>query len=115
MLSSLNFEIGWMARELGFHRRNIYEVVIVGNSTMRDILFGIDVQSIGEKPYKSMVEHEMLRGERNTTAIHTTASELGLRVFPKAHMSMAGRLLPATWGPMSQPISSPSAWTSRTK
>ncbi len=30
MLSSLNFEIGWMARELGFHRRNIYEVVIVG-------------------------------------------------------------------------------------
>ena len=86
MLSSLNFEIGWMARELGFHRRNIYEVVIVGNSTMRDILFGIDVQSIGEKPYKSMVEHEMLRSERETTAIHTTASELGLRVFPRAHV-----------------------------
>ncbi len=86
MLSSLNFEIGWMARELGFHRRNIYEVVIVGNSTMRDILFGIDVQSIGEKPYKSLVEHEMLRGERETTAIHTTASELGLRVYPRAHI-----------------------------
>ncbi|MCY4529965.1 MAG: ASKHA domain-containing protein, partial [Chloroflexi bacterium] len=86
MLSSLNFEIGWMARELGFHRRNIYEVVIVGNSTMRDILFGVDVQSIGEKPYKSLVEHEVLRGERETTAIHTTAKELGLRVFPRAHI-----------------------------
>ena len=92
MLSSLNFEIGWMAREVGFHRRNIYEVVIVGNSTMRDILFGIDVQSIGEKPYKSMVEHEVLRGERETTAIHTTASELGLRVFPRAHV-YAGPLI----------------------
>lgn len=86
MLSSLNFEIGWMAREIGFHRRNIYEVVIVGNSTMRDILFGIDVQSIGEKPYKSTTEHEMLLGERCTTALHTTASELGLRVFPRAHV-----------------------------
>jgi uncharacterized 2Fe-2S/4Fe-4S cluster protein (DUF4445 family) len=86
MLSSLNFEIGWMARELGFHRRNIYEAVIVGNSTMRDILFGIDVQSIGERPYKSRIENEMLRGERDTTALHKTARDLGIRIFPKAHI-----------------------------
>jgi uncharacterized 2Fe-2S/4Fe-4S cluster protein (DUF4445 family) len=86
MLSSLNFEIGWMARELGFHRRNIYEAVIVGNSTMRDILFGIDVQPIGEKPYKSRIEEEMLRGERETTALHTSGRDLGLRIFPKAHV-----------------------------
>lgn len=86
MLSSLNFEIGWMARELGFHRRNIYEAVIVGNSTMRDILFGIDVQSIGERPYKSRIENEMIRGERDTTALHMTARDLGIRIFPKAHI-----------------------------
>ena len=58
MLSTINFEIGDMARTLGFHRRQIYEVVIVGNSTMRDMFFGIDVQPIGEKPYRSIVEVE---------------------------------------------------------
>ena len=86
MLSSLNFEIGDMARRLKFHRRNIYEVVIVGNSTMRDILFGIDVQPIGEKPYRSVTEIEMRDGNRKTTAISTTAREMGLRVFPNAHV-----------------------------
>ncbi len=86
MLSSINFEIGEMARTLGFHRRNIYEVVVVGNSTMRDILFGIDVQPIGEKPYRSVVESEMREGIRATTALHATARELGLRVFPDARV-----------------------------
>lgn len=86
MLSSLNFEIGWMARELGFHRRHIYEAVIVGNSTMRDIVFGIDVQSIGEKPYKSVTEHEALDGKRQTTALHASADEFGLRIFPGGHV-----------------------------
>ena len=84
MLSSINFEIGDMARNLGFRRRHIYDVVIVGNSTMRDILFGIDVQPIGEKPYRSVIETEFLEGMRDTTALRTTADELGLRVFPGA-------------------------------
>ena len=47
MLSAINFEIGDMARHLNFHRRRIYEIVVVGNATMRDIFFGIDVQSVG--------------------------------------------------------------------
>ena len=37
MLSAINFEIGDMSRRLKLHRRRIYEVVIVGNATMRDI------------------------------------------------------------------------------
>ena len=86
MLSTINFEIGDMARALGFHRRQIYEVVIVGNSTMRDMFFGIDVQPIGEKPYRSVVEDEHRAGIRDTTALHTTAREAGLRVFPGAHV-----------------------------
>jgi len=86
MLSAINFEIGDMSRHLGFHRRRIYEIVIVGNATMRDIFFKIDVQSIGQKPYKSLVEHEMDRGERETTALSANASELGLRVFPQANV-----------------------------
>ena len=86
MLSSLNFEIGDMCRKLKLHRRLIYDVVIVGNATMRDILFGLDVQSIGEKPYKSVTELEMDGGARKTTSLNTTASELGLRVLPKANV-----------------------------
>lgn len=86
MLSSLNFEIGDMARRLKFHRRSIYEVVIVGNSTMRDMLFGLDVQPIGEKPYMSVTETEMREGLRDTTVINTTAREFGLRVFPDANI-----------------------------
>ena len=86
MLSTINFEIGDMARALGFHRRQIYEVVIVGNSTMRDMFFGVDVQPIGEKPYRSVVEDEYRSGIRKTTALNTTAREAGLRVFPDAHV-----------------------------
>ncbi len=86
MLSALNFEIGELSRRLNFHRRRIYEVVVVGNSTMRDILFGFDVQPIGERPYKSVTELEMLDGKRKTTALNFRASELGLRVFPAANV-----------------------------
>ena len=84
MLSAINFEIGEMCRSLGVHRRRIYEAVLVGNATMRDILFGLDVQSIGEKPYKSSVELAMDRGERDGTSITETARKMGLRVFPSA-------------------------------
>ncbi len=84
MLSAINFEIGEMARALGFHRRRIYEAVIVGNSTMRDIFFGIDVQPIGEKPYRSITETRMRGGELATTALYSVARDVGLRVFPRA-------------------------------
>ena len=86
MLSAINFEIGELSRRHGFHRRRIYEVVVVGNSTMRDIFFGLDVQPIGERPYKSLTELEMLEGKRRTTALNVKASDLGLRVFPEANV-----------------------------
>lgn len=86
MLSSINFEIGEMSRQLRFHRRRIYDVVMVGNTTMRDILFGVNVQSVGERPYKSLIELAVEDGERDSTAINTTAKELGLRVFPGANV-----------------------------
>lgn len=86
ILSAINFEIGDMCRLLGFHRRLIYEIVVVGNATMRDIFFGIDVQSIGERPYKSTTEIEFEKGLRKTTALNVKAKDLGLRVFPKAHV-----------------------------
>ena len=84
MLSSINFEIGSMTKECGVHRRQIYDVVLVGNTTMRDILFGIDVQSIGEKPYKSLTQREYEESRRKTTTIECDAKTLGLRVHPKS-------------------------------
>ena len=86
MLSSINFEIGDMCRRLRTRRRLIYDVVIVGNTTMRDICFGIDVQPIGEKPYKSSTEVELEAGGRATTALNVEARDLGLRVFPRANV-----------------------------
>ena len=86
IISAINFEIGELARQLEFHRRQIYEVVMVGNTTMRDISFGIDVQSVGVKPYKSKVELEYEEGQRAGTALESNAQARGLRVFPKAHV-----------------------------
>ncbi|MCS5644386.1 MAG: ASKHA domain-containing protein [Dehalococcoidia bacterium] len=84
IVSSINFEIGEMVRELKIRRRQIFEIVAVGNTTMRDLFFGIDVQSIGTRPYKSLVEEEFKTGKRVTTALSTSATELGLRIHPKA-------------------------------
>ena len=86
MLSSINFEIGSMTRASRVHRRQIYDVVLVGNTTMRDILFGVDVQSVGQKPYKSTVQKDFEDGLRDSTSLATAAHSLGLRVFPKARV-----------------------------
>ena len=86
MLSAINFEIGEVSRLLGIHRRRIYEAVVVANSTMRDIFFGLDVQSIGEKPYKSVTELEVEQGLRQSTALNVRAADLGLRIHPEANV-----------------------------
>ena len=46
----------------------IYEMVVVGNSTMRDLFFRQDVYSIGQNPYRSITELEV--GEREAHADH---------------------------------------------
>lgn len=86
MLSSINFEIGDIARRLKIRRRHIYEVVIVGNSTMRELFFGLDVQSIGETPYRSQVEEDFKAGKRQNTALNAKARDLDLRIFPDANV-----------------------------
>lgn len=86
MLSSINFEVGEMVKELAIHRREIFDAVLVGNTTMRDILFGIDTQPIGEKPYKSKIQSDYEAGTRGSTSLTVTAEELGLRIFPKAQV-----------------------------
>ena len=86
VIAAINFEIGELTRQIEAHRRQIYEVVLVGNTTMRDIAFGMNVQSVGVKPYKSRVELEYEAGERAGTALESNAQAMGLRVFPRAHV-----------------------------
>ena len=86
LVSSINYEIGEMVRNLRIRRRQICDFVAVGNATMRDILFGINVESIGVKPYKSRIELEFLDGKRDSTALNATAEQLGLRINPAANV-----------------------------
>ncbi len=64
--------------------RSVYEVVVVGNSTMRDLYFGLPVHSIGQSPYRSVTEHELASGARSTTSLTARARQLGLPVHPQA-------------------------------
>ena len=70
----------------GLDRRDVVEIVVVGNSTMRDLFFDLDVASIGERPYRSLTEHELLDGRRRTTALTARAHELGLWAHPQARV-----------------------------
>jgi len=85
-VAAINREIEALCRSLGCSRRAIYEVAVAGNSTMRDIFFKLDVQPIGQRPYKSAVEHDWRAGRRPTTALLENAPRLGLKVNPKARV-----------------------------
>jgi len=64
----------------------IYEVVVVGNPTMRDLFFGLDVQGIGVIPYRSTTEAAYREGRAGTTSISIGAKRLRLPVHPKARV-----------------------------
>jgi uncharacterized 2Fe-2S/4Fe-4S cluster protein (DUF4445 family) len=66
--------------------QTIYELVIAGNSTMRDIFFRLNVHSIGQSPYRSITELEMEEGKRTTTSLSEAAAKLGLPIHPKARV-----------------------------
>jgi uncharacterized 2Fe-2S/4Fe-4S cluster protein (DUF4445 family) len=66
--------------------QTIYELVIAGNSTMRDIFFRLNVHSIGQSPYRSITELEMEEGKRTTTSLCESAGKLGLPIHPKARV-----------------------------
>ncbi|MDP6709211.1 MAG: ASKHA domain-containing protein [Alphaproteobacteria bacterium] len=79
IVAAINAEILALVRRLRLARRDIFEIVVAGNATMRDLLFGLDVQPIGQKPYKSEIELDYLAGRRPHTALLAEARELGLR------------------------------------
>jgi uncharacterized 2Fe-2S/4Fe-4S cluster protein (DUF4445 family) len=66
--------------------KTIYEMVVVGNSTMRDLFFRLNVYSIGQSPYRSLTELEMAAGKRTTTSLTESARKLLLPLHPKARV-----------------------------
>ncbi len=65
---------------------SIYELVVVGNATMRDIFFRESVYSIGQNPYQSITEIEMAEGTRTTTSLVSTGRRSLLPIHPKARV-----------------------------
>jgi uncharacterized 2Fe-2S/4Fe-4S cluster protein (DUF4445 family) len=66
--------------------KTIYEVVVVGNSTMRDLFFRQNVYSIGQNPYRSITEIETAAGKRTTTSLIETGRRCLLPVHPDARV-----------------------------
>ena len=66
--------------------KSIYQMVVVGNSTMRDLFFRQNVHSIGQSPYRSITEIEMAEGKRATTSLVQTGMRSLLPIHPKARV-----------------------------
>ena len=86
IISGLNFEIGELCKKFKIRRSHIYEMIIVGNTTMRDIFFGIDVAGVGQRPYKSLTQLDLEEGRSSTTSVVKKASELGVRINKNAEV-----------------------------
>ncbi len=72
--------------QAGIDRHCVYEAVVVANSTMRDLFFGLDVAPIGQMPYKSVTELAMQRGEVDSTWLSRPAHELGIFMHPQGRV-----------------------------
>lgn len=71
---------------LAVDRHAVTEVVVVGNSTMRDLFLGLDVAPLGHWPFRSASESDVLAGRSRTSAVDREAHEVGLFVEPRAHV-----------------------------
>jgi uncharacterized 2Fe-2S/4Fe-4S cluster protein (DUF4445 family) len=64
----------------------IYEMVVAGNSTMRDLFFRLDVHPIGQSPYQSVTELDVQAGKRTTTSLSASPRRLRLPLHPRARV-----------------------------
>src|SRR5579862_4759239 len=72
--------------EFSVDPQTIYEMVVAGNSTMRDLFFRLNVYSIGQSPYRSLTELEVAEGKRTTTSLSESAKKLLLPIHPRARV-----------------------------
>jgi uncharacterized 2Fe-2S/4Fe-4S cluster protein (DUF4445 family) len=78
--------LGHAIAEFPVDPRSIYEVVVAGNATMRDLFFRLDVHSIGQSPYRSVTEIAVREGKRATTSVTASARRLRLDLHPRARV-----------------------------
>lgn len=74
VISSINEMIEECAGGDGMAPEHLYEVVAVGNPTMRNLFFGLDVRPLGVIPFEPP----------DTAAVTVEAAALGLRINPRA-------------------------------
>lgn len=84
---ALNHELRRLCSELGLERRRLVDMVVVGNPTMRDLAFGLDIQPIGRLPYRSVTEVAWRAGTEPTTVVSRRAHELGILMHPQGRVT----------------------------
>lgn len=83
---ALNASLKDVYGELGIDRHEVYETMIVANSTMRDLFFGLDIGPIGQMPYKSTTELAVLDGAAESTWLSSRAYQVGLFMHPQGRV-----------------------------
>ena len=76
VVQTLNGLIDRILEKTGVDRKNIYEIMIAGNTTMQHLLLGVNAGAIAETPFIPAFED-------NGRAV---AGELGLHVHPRARL-----------------------------
>lgn len=77
LASKINEEI----KKMPVDEQKIYDFVIVGNSTMRDLFFGLDVRNLGVSPFKSVTEKK-----EGVIPLKMKAARLSLDINKKAEV-----------------------------
>jgi uncharacterized 2Fe-2S/4Fe-4S cluster protein (DUF4445 family) len=83
---ALDHELRAAMTDLGLPRTALVDAVLVGNPTMRDIAFGLDVDRLGRRPFRSTTEAAWRTGLRRTTALVRRAHEVGLWMLPQGRV-----------------------------
>lgn len=73
-------------REFPVGPQSIYEMTVAGNSTMRDLFFGLSVYPIGQSPYESITQSEFANGLRTTTAVSSSPEAVELPLNPRGRV-----------------------------
>ena len=93
---AVNHELHRLQADLSIDRRRIVEAVVVGNPTMRDLAFGLDVGPIGRIPYRSVTETARARGREPVDGRSSVARTSSGCSSTRAPASSAGRSSRAT-------------------
>ncbi|MFI5259905.1 MAG: ASKHA domain-containing protein, partial [Candidatus Limnocylindrales bacterium] len=83
---ALNRELEAVYRRLGVDRHEVAEAVVVGNPTMRDLFFGLDVSPLGHWPFRSLSEVAWREGRATTTGLLRLAHEFGVLIHPQGRV-----------------------------